>query len=813
MHFLFFSRLFLYFLAVSIPAFHPAVAVPYDRTGILAWFFLIPAQMIFAFYIKPPRFRFWTGALISAASVIGFALTHISFPFEFFSLSGWRQAAFFFSFAAFLSYVWTKLVFGSSGRGIALAGLEMFALGGVYYKILDFTRASEEVSRESSTWTVVLLVVAVIAFLLHGVILYLAAFPDLSREKKRRELVWLAVFAVPVLLVLAIALPADFVKHIPVVNGFNDEPPPTPRDLSMEGEPQDRGGKGEKEQEDHNRNGLPLGDREEKYPSELQGGGNQRQEVKPNQELPDEHRGGSRSGDGQQGGQQGNEGQENQGQQGDQERQDQGGQSSRGRSRGRPNQKLEGVPSDQWDNMQQSGGSGGKQMAVMVIASPVSPVYAAEAYWDEFDPEAGLSMAKDDRLNRLTHARFLETWRDTETVTDKKRQPYPIFYLSTIENRVLAYRPKSIEPTVMDRKYHPFDLSYTAVSLINVSTPEDWRRISGLSPEEKKEYERYLRVDLAARYRIRFNNFVQTALAGKRGYFEKIEAVLKSLKGHRYELGYDEDTKIPKLDTFLFQTKTGDCTEFSHTVAILARIAGIPSRVVTGYLAARDMQTPYHRGGVRQLRRSIPLLQKFPMEDLYLVTTSHHHAWVQLYLPDYGWIDFESTAFAIPPKPEMDPNNQDVVIPLIEERANPQKKPFPWRFVLKILGMVAAFFVAGLYGYRIGRVLVLKIKSRGETPEALRALFTLLFIRLAAEGYPLKERHLTALEFSRKLQDLKEFAALYTMLRYREIYPEGEKRRAWQDLRKIHTQTVQKIKKPGIYAFFRRIFTLRPIYY
>jgi len=82
------------------------------------------------------------------------------------------------------------------------------------------------------------------------------------------------------------------------------------------------------------------------------------------------------------------------------------------------------------------------------------------------------------------------------------------------------------------------------------------------------------------------------------------------------------------------------------------------------------------------LRNAIALLRDFPLEELFLVTTAHRHSWVQYYIPDYGWIDFETTSSAIPPVGMGDPNARDVVIPLLGEE--PSLTPiavFPWRKV------------------------------------------------------------------------------------------------------------------------------------
>jgi transglutaminase-like putative cysteine protease/uncharacterized membrane protein YhaH (DUF805 family) len=74
------------------------------------------------------------------------------------------------------------------------------------------------------------------------------------------------------------------------------------------------------------------------------------------------------------------------------------------------------------------------------------------------------------------------------------------------------------------------------------------------------------------------------------------------------------------LTFFLLHSRTGFCQQFATAMAVMARLAGIPSRVAVGFTA-----------GAQQADGS------------YLVTTHDAHAWPELYFPDYGWLPFEPT--------------------------------------------------------------------------------------------------------------------------------------------------------------------------
>ncbi len=80
------------------------------------------------------------------------------------------------------------------------------------------------------------------------------------------------------------------------------------------------------------------------------------------------------------------------------------------------------------------------------------------------------------------------------------------------------------------------------------------------------------------------------------------------------------------VDEFLFDTKIGYCEHFSSSFTFLMRAAGIPARVVTGYV-----------GGYRN-----------PIGDYWLVRQSDAHAWSEVWLPGRGWTRVDPTASVAP---------------------------------------------------------------------------------------------------------------------------------------------------------------------
>jgi transglutaminase-like putative cysteine protease len=80
------------------------------------------------------------------------------------------------------------------------------------------------------------------------------------------------------------------------------------------------------------------------------------------------------------------------------------------------------------------------------------------------------------------------------------------------------------------------------------------------------------------------------------------------------------------VDEFLFGTKQGFCEHFSSAFVFLMRAAGVPARVVTGYL-----------GG-----------ELNPVDSIITVRQSDAHAWAEVLLPGRGWVRVDPTATAVP---------------------------------------------------------------------------------------------------------------------------------------------------------------------
>ncbi len=106
--------------------------------------------------------------------------------------------------------------------------------------------------------------------------------------------------------------------------------------------------------------------------------------------------------------------------------------------------------------------------------------------------------------------------------------------------------------------------------------------------------------------------------------FDKAIAIRDYL---RETITYNDQIPAPPSDVdpvhyTLFVSQEGYCNYYASAMAMMLRSQGIPSRVVSGYA-----QGEYNEDN-----------------SFYRVRASNAHTWVEVYFPDYGWIQFEPTA-------------------------------------------------------------------------------------------------------------------------------------------------------------------------
>jgi hypothetical protein len=183
------------------------------------------------------------------------------------------------------------------------------------------------------------------------------------------------------------------------------------------------------------------------------------------------------------------------------------------------------------------------------------------------------------------------------------------------------------------------------------------------------------------------------------------------------------------VDHFLFEGRAGFCQHFATSLAVLARARGIPTRLVTGY-APGDYNA---------------------FSGLWEVRGRHAHAWVEAWIPGYGWVPYDPT-----PAGGAGP------------RARPRLRALP--HLGDLVGPLGLAALVTLLGIATGRL------SGRPRPAPVTRAYRGLRRRLARMGGPAAEAALTprewlvALEatgrFSDALEAVEAFVTAYELERF-----------------------------------------------
>ncbi len=119
-----------------------------------------------------------------------------------------------------------------------------------------------------------------------------------------------------------------------------------------------------------------------------------------------------------------------------------------------------------------------------------------------------------------------------------------------------------------------------------------------------------------------------------RDYFKGTDELGQPLFKYTDNPGVPDIPSAKKLIYFLFENRKGYCAHFAGATLFLLRSLGIPSRIATGFLT------------VNRANKNL---------GWYWFYQDQAHAWVQVYFPGYGWIDFDTTV--------PDPNMQEAPQP------------------------------------------------------------------------------------------------------------------------------------------------------
>lgn len=101
-----------------------------------------------------------------------------------------------------------------------------------------------------------------------------------------------------------------------------------------------------------------------------------------------------------------------------------------------------------------------------------------------------------------------------------------------------------------------------------------------------------------------------------------IEEYLRQIP-YDLEIGPPPEGVTDVADYFLFDLRRGYCDYYATAFVVLARLAGLPARFVTGFAAGNWS----------------------PGDQQWVITEAEAHSWPEVYFPQVGWVRFEPTAY------------------------------------------------------------------------------------------------------------------------------------------------------------------------
>ncbi len=199
-----------------------------------------------------------------------------------------------------------------------------------------------------------------------------------------------------------------------------------------------------------------------------------------------------------------------------------------------------------------------------------------------------------------------------------------VLFAAPFVERVSGRFP-NVQSDLTGSAYLPFPSSsrieYSVLSRSNPVLPADLSSESSLYPESFTRH--FLQIPAQSE---RIAALAQEISHTQRTTHDKADAIQSFLtRNFRYSLDAPLRDQDQPLEEFLFIRKTGYCEHYATAMVIMLRTIGIPARLVTGFLA-----TEWNEYG-----------------NYYLVRQQDAHAWVEIHLPNSGWITMDPTPPAI----------------------------------------------------------------------------------------------------------------------------------------------------------------------
>lgn len=132
-------------------------------------------------------------------------------------------------------------------------------------------------------------------------------------------------------------------------------------------------------------------------------------------------------------------------------------------------------------------------------------------------------------------------------------------------------------------------------------------------------------------------NLAAKITQSKESIYDKASAIVDYFNSgkYTYSLSIDNISARDYLSYFLFDSKKGYCVQYATAMTIMCRTLNIPARYVEGY--------------------AVSLEEDRVTDDYYNVNAERAHAFVEVYIPGYGWKIFDPT----PARVDVEENNSN----------------------------------------------------------------------------------------------------------------------------------------------------------
>lgn len=122
--------------------------------------------------------------------------------------------------------------------------------------------------------------------------------------------------------------------------------------------------------------------------------------------------------------------------------------------------------------------------------------------------------------------------------------------------------------------------------------------------------------------------------------YQKAEAIERYFHGNGflYNLNFEPPEGSDTPEYFLFESKTGICSDFASAYTLLARAAGLTVRYAEGFVPQPSEESP----------------------DVYFINTDNAHAYPEVFIPGAGWMIYEPTPANLLGGNELNNDNTEI---------------------------------------------------------------------------------------------------------------------------------------------------------